>query len=305
MKGYTVVVYDAYPQPGGLLIYGIPGFKLEKHVVERRINFLRDIGVQFVCSTRIGKDLSLTDLRKQGFAAIFLGYGAMSAKESGLEGADHARVLDAIPFIIGHNLGEPYVYGSHSKIDVSGKRVVVLGGGDTAMDCVRTAKRAGAAKVTCVYRRDEESMPGSRREIKAARQEGVEFQFLAQPKQVLVQGDGIQGVECLRTQLEPVENAGERKRTKTLPESEFMIEADYVVIAFGFDPADIEADADPRLARKSWGGLQVNDQFETSWPGVFAGGDSVRGADLIVTAMADGRKAASAMDKFLETQAPK
>ncbi len=299
-RGYAVTVFDAYKEPGGLLIYGIPGFKLEKEVVERRIGFIRNLGVKFVCNRRIGKDITLTDLFNQGFAAIYLGHGAMQPKVPGLPGDDIEGIYEAIPFLIRNNLREPYIDSQQTpRLNLQGKEVVVLGGGDTAMDCVRTSARLQAKSVTCVYRRDEENMPGSRREIKAAKEEGVKFLFYTQPLRFQADSQGkLQSITCQKMQLGEPDDEG-RRRPLPMANSEFTIRSNFAIIAFGFDPTSITGKGDRQLETSSWQGLKVDENFMTSWPGVFAGGDNVRGADLIVTAMADGRKAAGGIDRYL------
>lgn len=294
-RGHVVEVYDAHPQPGGLLRFGIPGFKLDPAVVDRRVDYLRRLGIRFICGTRVGPDIPLEDLRRR-YDAVFLATGATTPKRPGLPGVDLEGVVDALPFLL-RNTADPA-----RRDDLSGRRVVVLGGGDTAMDCLRTAVRLGASRVTCVYRRDEANMPGSRREVKAAREEGVEFVWLAAPARFLDDGTGrLAGVECIRMELGPPDADG-RRRPVPIPGSEFTIPADVAVLAFGFDGTPVPAADGPRTT--SMGTYVVNPDGSTDLPGVFAGGDAVRGPDLVVTALADGRKVAEAIDRYLRSAVP-
>lgn len=301
-RGYRVTVFEAWPFPGGLLIYGIPGFKLEKWVVERRIAYLRALGVEFVCGTRIGERVTLDDLFAQGYSAIFLGTGATIPKRPKLEGIELKGIHDALPFLIRNNVEPRFLPpGDWTRDDLTGKTVVVLGGGDTAMDSLRTARRLGAARVICAYRRDEENMPGSRREVKAAKEEGVEFLWLTNPVRFIGDENGwVRKVECIRMELGEPDEEG-RRRPIPIPGSNFELEADVVIIAFGFDPSPISLE-DPRLKRTPWGTYEVDENKMTSWPGVFAGGDVVRGADLLATALRDGRDAAAGIDRYLRAR---
>lgn len=301
-RGYRVTVFEAWPFPGGLLIYGIPGFKLEKWVVERRIAYLRALGVEFVCGTRIGERVTLDDLFAQGYSAIFLGTGATIPKRPKLEGIELKGIHDALPFLIRNNVEPRFLPpGDWTRDDLTGKTVVVLGGGDTAMDSLRTARRLGAARVICAYRRDEENMPGSRREVKAAKEEGVEFLWLTNPVRFIGDENGwVRKVECIRMELGEPDEEG-RRRPIPIPGSNFELEADVVIIAFGFDPSPIPLE-DPRLKRTPWGTYEVDENKMTSWPGVFAGGDVVRGADLLATALRDGRDAAAGIDRYLRAR---
>jgi len=301
-RGHRVTVFEAWPFPGGLLLYGIPSFKLEKWVVERRIAYLRALGVEFVCGVRVGENPSLDDLFAEGYAAIFLGTGATVPKRPKIEGITLQGIHDALPFLIRNNV-EPRCLppGEWARDDLSGKTVVVLGGGDTAMDSVRTARRLGAARVICAYRRDEENMPGSRREVAAAKEEGVEFLWLTNPVRFIGDENGrVRAVECIRMELGEPDEEG-RRRPIPIPGSTFELEADVVIIAFGFDPSPLSPE-DPRLARTPWGTYEVDENKMTSWPGVFAGGDVVRGADLLATALRDGRDAAAGIDRYLRAR---
>ncbi len=294
-RGHHVTVYEASPRPGGLLRYGIPGFKLEKSVVDRRVEYLERLGVEFVCNTRVGEEVSLDELTEGGFHSVYLATGATVPKRPALPGMELDGIEDALPFLICNNRedGDP-------EDDLTGLRVVVLGGGDTAMDCLRTARRLGAISVTCVYRRDEANMPGSRREVQAAKDEGVIFEWLRAPVRFLDNGaGGVRGIEVLQMELgEP--DAGGRRKPVPVAGSEFEIDADLVILAFGFDGSPVATTDGPKITK--WGTYEVNEDAMTSAPGVFAGGDVVRGADLVTTALADGRTAAAAIDRYLGEQ---
>jgi glutamate synthase (NADPH/NADH) small chain len=302
--GHHVTVFEAWPAPGGLLVYGIPGFKLEKHVVERRIRYLERLGVRFVCNTRIGEERSIHDLFREGFQAVFLATGSQKAKNPRVEG-DHLRgVVEALPFLIRNNTEPKFLSpGFPKRDDLRGRRVVVLGGGDTAMDCLRTAVRMGAATVTCVYRRDEENMPGSRREVKIAKEEGVQFLWLTAPVRFLGNDEGkVRAIECVRMALGEPDKDG-RRRPVEVPGSNFVVEADLVIMAFGFDATPVTGEDAAKLRTSRWGTYEVDRMKMTSWPGVFAGGDIVRGADLVVTAIKDGREAARGIDEYVRSHA--
>lgn len=294
--GHHVTVYEAAPRPGGLLRYGIPGFKLEKSVVDRRIQYLERLGVEFVCNTRVGDEVTLQELTDGGFHAVYLATGATVPKHPPMPGMDLAGIEDALPFLIRNNRED-----GRPEDDLTGKRVVVLGGGDTAMDCLRTAKRLGAAAVTCVYRRDEANMPGSRREVQAAKDEGVVFEWLRAPVRFLDDGAGrVRAIEVMRMELgEP--DADGRRKPVPIEGSNFEVEADLVILAFGFDGSPVPTSDGPKVTK--WGTYEVNEDGMTTTPGVFAGGDAVRGADLVTTALVDGRAAAAAIDRYLAEQA--
>jgi glutamate synthase (NADPH/NADH) small chain len=300
--GYRATVFESRPFPGGLLLYGIPSFKLEKQVVERRVEYLKEMGVEFACNTRIGDDPGLDDLLALGYEALFISTGATTPKRPRMEGLDLAGIHDALPFLIRNNAPAKYLTPRDgAKDDLRGRTVVVLGGGDTAMDSVRTARRMGAARVICAYRRDEENMPGSRREVKAAKDEGIEFQWLTAPVSFIGDEEGrVTKVRCIRMQL-GLPDAEGRRRPEAIEGSEFDIPADFIILAFGFDPAPLKI-GDGRLKLTRWQTYEIDENKMTSWPGIFAGGDIARGADLLVTANKDGRDAARGIDRYLRSR---
>ena len=295
--GIDAEVFDKYPRIGGLLTYGIPPFKLDKQVVETRREILEGMGVKFHLGVEIGRDIDFESLVTD-FDAVFVGLGTYRALDGRLPGRDLDGVIESLPYLIGnvgHVLSDPLP--GHAYRNLAGKRVVVLGGGDTAMDCNRTAIRQGAESVTCAYRRDEANMPGSRREVKNAREEGVDFLFNRQPLEIIGK-DKVEGVRVAETRLGDPDAQG-RRRPEIIQGSEEILPADAFIIAFGFRPnppdwltgTGIDTHEDGRLI------VQANGHapFETSHPKVFAGGDMVRGADLVVTAVFEGREAAKAI----------
>ena len=304
-NGVKAVVYDRHPEIGGLLTFGIPAFKLEKEVMIKRREIFSEMGIEFQLNTEIGKDVTLDALIDE-YDAVFLGVGTYQSMRGGLENEGAPGVYDALPFLIA-NTKQLMGYQSSEQepyVSMEGKRVVVLGGGDTAMDCVRTSIRQGATQVTCAYRRDEANMPGSKREVTNAREEGVEFQFNLQPLSIELNAAGrVAGVKMVRTQLgEP--DANGRQAAEPVPGSEHVLDADAVVMAFGFRPHamnwlaahDVQLDKQGRIVAPEGS----DNAFQTSNPKIFAGGDAVRGSDLVVTAIAEGRKAADGILNYLE-----
>ena len=293
--GVGVDMYEKADKAGGLLTYGIPGFKLDKKVVDRRVKGLLEAGLNLTLNCEVGKDISFEDIANKS-DAIFIGIGATKAKVAGLENENAKGVHAAMNYLTAiqlKNFGEKY----DKAMDFKDKNVVVIGGGDTAMDCVRTAKREGAKSVTCLYRRDAHNMPGSQKEYKNACEEGVDFTFYASPKQVLVnEKDEVVGIEMVKTALGAKDESG-RARMEEQKGSEFKVDADIVVMSLGFDPVNPSYLASNGIETNSWGGITLNDSFETSTSGVFAGGDCFRGADLVVRAAYDGREAARAIIK--------
>jgi glutamate synthase (NADPH/NADH) small chain len=301
--GVEPVVFDRYPEIGGLLTFGIPEFKLEKQVMMRRREIFGEMGIEFRLNTEVGRDIQADDLLEE-FDAVFLGMGTYKAMQGSFPGEDLPGVFKALPYLIGNvnnNLGFDQEDGEY--VNLRGKRVVVLGGGDTAMDCVRTAVRQGAADVTCAYRRDEENMPGSRREVKNARDEGVTFLFNRQPVAVVEYFGEAGGVKLVRTELGEAD-AGGRRRPQPVPGSEEVLEADAVIIAFGFQPSPAAWFGSAGIDINDWNGVVAPEhqeyKFQTSNPKVFAGGDMVRGSDLVVTAIWEGRQAAEGILDYLE-----
>lgn len=300
--GVKPVVFDRYPEIGGLLTFGIPEFKLEKSVMVRRREVFEGMGIEFRLNTEIGKDISMQQLLDE-YDAVFTGMGTYKYMKGGFPGEDLKGVYDALPYLVSNvnrNLG--FEKDPADFISVEGKKVVVLGGGDTAMDCNRTSIRQGASKVICAYRRDEENMPGSRREVANAKEEGVEFLFNRQP--IAIVGSGkVEGIKVITTKLgEPDENG--RRRPEPIPGSEEVIEADVVLVAFGFQPNPPEWLAEHNVGLNDWDGVIAPEhqefKFQTGNPKVFAGGDMVRGSDLVVTAIWEGRQAAEGILDFLE-----
>ena len=300
--GYQITIYDRYDRSGGLLIYGIPNFKLEKFVVERRTKLLKDGGINFVQNFEVGKDATLDQLREK-HDAILIATGVYKAREVNLPGKDLANIFPAMEFLTASNkkgLGDKVELFDNGTLNAEGKDIVVIGGGDTAMDCVRTSIRQNAKSVKCLYRRDKENMPGSAREVGNAEEEGVEFVWLSSPKEFI----GKNKVESLvvnRIKLGTPDDSGRRK-PETQENSEFNINADIVIKALGFDPENL-----PKLFNSNdleitkWGTLKVDfDTMESNLPGVFAAGDIVRGASLVVWAIRDGRDVAGSIRAFLE-----
>ncbi len=300
--GYKVTVYDRYDRAGGLLIYGIPNFKLEKHVVERRTKLLKDGGIEFVQNFEIGKDATLDQLRKK-HDAILIATGVYKPREVELPGSDLDNIFPAMEFLTASNkkgLGDKVELFDKGILNAEGKDVVVIGGGDTAMDCVRTSVRQKAKSVKCLYRRDKENMPGSAREVANAIEEGVEFVWLSSPKEF----KGKNRIECLKVnqiKLGEPDDTGRRK-PEVKEGSEFEIKVDMVIKALGFDPENLPLLFDAQeLQVTKWGTIKTDfDTMETNLKGVFAAGDIVRGASLVVWAIKDGREAASSIKTYLE-----
>ncbi len=299
--GINCDVYDKHPEIGGLLTFGIPEFKLEKSVVRRRRKILEEMGIKFHLNQEIGKDISFKELHKK-YDAVFLGMGTYTSLEGGFKGEDLPQAHKAIDYLVGNtNHLLKFQQKESGYINFKGKDVVILGGGDTAMDCNRTAIRQGAKSVTCLYRRDEKNMPGSRREVINAKEEGVQFEFNIQPIEI-IGNDCVQGIKTIQTKLgEPDQNG--RRVPVPIQSSEKIYPADEVVIAFGFraNPADWFKDFKIQTDKS---GLVVAPEkqelkFQTSNPKIFSGGDMVRGSDLVVTAIWEGREAAKSIIQFV------
>ena len=302
--GYKITIYDRYDRPGGLLIYGIPNFKLEKKVVERRTKLLKDSGIKFVLNFEVGRDKSLMELREK-HDAVLIATGVYKPREIDISGSGLKNIFPAMEFLTASNkkgLGDKVELFDNGTLNASGKNVVVIGGGDTAMDCVRTAIRQEAKSVKCLYRRDKENMPGSAREVGNAEEEGVEFVWLTSPKKFIGQ-DKVSQVEVSKMILGEPDQSGRRK--PILKEgSEFKIDADLVIKSLGFDPEDLPKLFDvEELAVSKWGTLKIDlKTMQTNLEGVFAAGDIVRGASLVVWAIRDGRDVATQIDKYLSSK---
>ena len=303
-KGYKVTIYDRYDRAGGLLIYGIPGFKLEKHVVQRRIKLLEESGIKFVLNFEVGKDSSLTELREK-HDAILIATGVYKAREVNLPGNDLSNIFPAMEFLTASNkkgLGDKVELFDNGTLNAEGKDVVVIGGGDTAMDCLRTSVRQNAKSVKCLYRRDRENMPGSAREVGNAEEEGVEFIWLTSPKE-FKGTNKIESVVVNKMKLGEPDDSGRRKPVVE-QNSDFEIKADLVIKALGFDPEDLpKLFNEEKLQVSRWGTIKADfDTMETSIEGVFAAGDIVRGASLVVWGIKDGRDAATSIDNYLQSK---
>ena len=302
-KGYQVTIYDRYDRAGGLLIYGIPNFKLEKHVVNRRIKLLEDGGIKFILNFEIGKDLYLKQL-KEKHDAILIATGVYKSREVNISGNDLKNIFPAMEFLTASNrkgLGDKVDMFDNGTLDSKGKNVIVIGGGDTAMDCVRTSIRQKAKSVKCIYRRDKENMPGSAREVLNAEEEGVEFIWLSSPKEF----KGLDKVESLvanKIKLGEPDESG-RRMPVIQKNSEFEIKADIIIKALGFDPEELpKLFNEEKLQVTKWGTIKTDfDTMETNIPGVFAAGDIIRGASLVVWAIKDGRDAAISIDNYLKS----
>ena len=301
-QGIRSVVFDAYPEIGGLLTFGIPPFKLEKHIVSKRREVLEGMGVQFVLNTRIGEDIAFEQLLSD-FDAVFLGMGTYTSVRGGFPGEELPGVYGALPYLVSNVNRELGIEDESAPfIDLKGRNVVVLGGGDTGMDCNRTAIRQGAASVSCAYRRDEQNMPGSRREVVNSREEGVNFLFNQQPLEI-VGGTEVTGVKVIETRLGEA-GPGGRRRPEPVPGTEQVLPADAVIVAFGFRPNPADWFTEHTIDTLPNGRVRVDTlgekPFQTTNPKVFAGGDMVRGSDLVVTAVYEGREAAKGIARFLD-----
>ena len=297
--GHKVVMYDAWPKPGGLLLYGIPNFKLNKPAVTRKFDELSRLGVEVVTRTRVGEDLPLDRLAEE-FDAVFLGFGAPEGSRLGIANEEAPGTYQATEFLVRANLPAEDLPEPMQAPLPAFERVVVVGGGDTSMDCVRSAVRLGAKAVTLIYRRTEAEMQGRIEEREHAHEEGVRFEFLTAPVEVLVDGAGaVTGLRCRRMRLGEPDESG-RARPEPVPDSGFDIPADAIVTAIGYDADPMWGEAAPEVKRDRWGRIVVDpESMRSSQRGVFAGGDNVNGADLVVTALADGQKAAAAIELYL------
>jgi glutamate synthase (NADPH/NADH) small chain len=304
-QGYKVTVYDRYDRGGGLLIYGIPSFKLEKDVVERRTDRLIEGGVEFKLNFEIGRDASLADLRAK-HDAVLIATGVYKARDLAVPGVGSNGVAAALDYLIASNktgLGDTVAAYDSGELNAAGKDVVVIGGGDTAMDCVRTAVRQGAKSVTCMYRRDKANMPGSMREVANAEEEGVVFEWLAAPRSVLGDADHATGVRCARMRLGPPDATG-RQSPEEVDGADFDLPAQLVIKALGFDPEDVPTlFGEPALKVSRWGTIRCDLKNQmTNLDGVFGAGDIVRGASLVVWAVRDGMDAAAAIHRYIQAK---
>jgi len=302
--GYQITVYDRYDRAGGLMIYGIPNFKLEKFVVERRTKLLEEGGIKFVQNFEVGKDATLEQLRKK-HDALLIATGVYKAREIDLPGKDLGNIFPAMEFLTASNkkgLGDKVELFDDGTLNAEGKDIVVIGGGDTAMDCVRTSIRQKAKSVKCLYRRDKENMPGSAREVANAQEEGVEFVWLSSPKE-FIGTNKVEGLMVDKIKLGEPDDSGRRK-PEIQNNSHFNIKADIVIKALGFDPENLpKLFGSEDLQVTKWGTLKTDfDTMETNLPGVFAAGDIIRGASLVVWAIKDGRDVAISIKSFLESK---
>jgi glutamate synthase (NADPH/NADH) small chain len=304
-KGYKVHVYDRHDRIGGLLIYGIPNFKLEKDVVQRRVDLLEQGGVEFHRNFEVGRDATLQEIRDR-HDAVLIATGVYKARDIQVPGVGLGNVVPALDFLVASNrkgLGDSVPAFDNGSLDAENKNIVVIGGGDTAMDCVRTSIRQGAKTVTCLYRRDRANMPGSRREVQYAEEEGVKFTWLAAPE-AFIGDENVTAVLAQRIHL-GIPDASGRQTPELIPGSSFNAEADLAIKALGFDPEDLPTLFDaPELQVTKWGTVRINHRtMMTNLDGVFAAGDIVRGASLVVWGIRDGRDAAEGIHAYIKANA--
>ncbi|WMY91717.1 FAD-dependent oxidoreductase [Snodgrassella communis] len=299
-NGVDVTVYERAAEIGGLLTFGIPAFKLEKEVMMHRRHVLTDMGIEFKLGVNVGTDITLQQLEQQ-YDAVFLGVGTYQGLRAGIENEDASGVYLALPYLIG-NTENLLNIASKNYVSMADKRVVVLGGGDTAMDCVRTALRQQAKEVICAYRRDAANMPGSKKEFNNAREEGVQFKFNVQPQAIVTDAEGaVSGIQVVKTRMGAADEHG-RRRAEIVAGSEEVIACDAVIVAFGFAPHSMPWLSTAGVTVDERGRIQTNGEYkqQTANPKIFAGGDITRGSDLVVTAIAEGRDAAQSIMDYLE-----
>jgi len=299
-KGYSVSIFEAAPAPGGLLLYGIPNFKLAKSVVEAVVNDLKEAGVEFILNTRIGKDKTIESLFEDGYEAVYISVGTGIDATMDVPGAELPGVYLATEFLIRANVDPDQLpEDKRGKLEI-GKKIAVIGGGDTASDCLRSALRLGADEVTCLYRRTEAEMPGGKKDRELAKEEGAVYRFLTQPIRYIADMDGkVSAVECLQCELGEPDDSG-RRRPISIEGSNFTVPADTVVLALGYWPDTSIGETTPDLETHNWGLIVADTETgKTSREGVFAGGDAVTGPDLVVTATAAGRQAAQSISEYL------
>ena len=297
-NGFNPIIYDKYEEIGGLLTFGIPPFKLEKEIVKQRRKILEDMGVKFVLNTDVGKDISFEKFQNM-FDAVFLGMGTYTYMKGGFPGEDLEHVYDSLPYL-NSNIRNVMKTKNDAFINLKGKTVMVLGGGDTAMDCNRTALRQGAKKVYCAYRRNESNMPGSKREVKNSKEEGVEFLWNMQPIEI-IGDDKVSAVKFVKTKLKKTDIRG-REVPVIVPNSEKIIKCDTVILAFGFRPNPQKWFKKNKIKTDEIGRVKVNSlkyPHQTDNPKIFSGGDMVRGSDLVVTAVFEGRSAAKGIIDYI------
>jgi len=299
-KGYSVSIFEAAPAPGGLLLYGIPNFKLAKGVVEAVVNDLKEAGVEFILNTRIGKDKKIESLFEDGYEAVYISVGTGIDATMEVPGAELPGVYLATEFLIRANVDPDQLpENMRGKLEI-GKKIAIIGGGDTASDCLRSALRLGADEVTCLYRRTEAEMPGGKKDRELAKEEGAVYRFLTQPIRYIADMDGkVSAVECLQCELGEPDDSG-RRRPIPIEGSNFTVPADTVVLALGYWPDTSIGETTPDLETHNWGLIVANAETgETSREGIYAGGDAVTGPDLVVTATAAGRQAAQSISEYL------
>jgi glutamate synthase (NADPH/NADH) small chain len=301
--GHDVTVYEALHGPGGVLLYGIPEFRLPKKIIEAEVDRLRQMGVKIVCNVVIGRTFTIDELLSaEGFSAIFIANGAGLPIFLNIPGENLKGVYSANEYLTRSNLMRAYEFPEFDTPIIRAARVVVVGGGNVAMDAVRTAKRLGATKATLVYRRSRIEMPARAEEVQHAEEEGIIFKLLCNPTRVLGTPDGwVRGVECVRMELGEPDDSG-RRRPVTVPGSEFVIDCDVVIPAIGTRANPLLTATTPDLKLNKWGYIEVDETGATSKPGVFAGGDIVRGSATVILAMGDGKRAAATIDKFVRTK---
>jgi len=299
-KGHSVSIFEAAPAPGGLLLYGIPNFKLAKNVVDAVVDGLIEAGAEFILNTRIGEDKSIDSLLEDGFEAVYIGVGTGIDATMDVPGAELPGVYLATEFLIRANVHPDQLpEDKRGKLEI-GKKVAVIGGGDTASDCLRSALRLGADEVTCLYRRTEAEMPGGKKDRELAKEEGSVYRFLTQPIRYIADVDGrVSAVECLQCELGEPDDSG-RRRPIPIEGSNFTVPADTVVLALGYWPDASIGETTPDLETHNWGLITANEETgETSREGIYAGGDAVTGPDLVATATVAGRQAAQSISEFL------
>ncbi len=304
-RGHAVTVFEALHKPGGVLVYGIPEFRLPKEIVDREVDKLRKLGVRIECNVVIGQTCTIGDLMgPEGFDAVFIANGAGLPVFQNIPGESLKGVYSANEYLTRINLMEAYRFPESPTPVIAGRRVVVVGGGNTAMDAVRTARRLGAEEAMLLYRRSRQEMPARAEEVKHAEEEGVRFTFLAAPVEVLGTPEGwVRAVRCVRMELGEPDASG-RRRPVPVAGSEYEIPCDVVVVAIGTRSNPLLTQTTPELRLNKWGYIEVDEQGMTSIPGVFAGGDIVRGAATVILAMGDGKRAAGAIDRYLAAGDP-